>query len=261
MIELRGIRKSFGQKEVLKGVDLVIPTGSTTCVIGKSGSGKSVLLKHIVGLLHADAGTVLIDGKNVDEISRKDLFELRRKIGYVFQGAALFDSLSVFDNVVISLVEHGERSEKVLESEARRVLSSVGLLPDLSEEGSPVFAREYQILRNKKPSDLSGGMRKRVGVARALVGSPDYIFYDEPTTGLDPVTSQQIDDLIGDLASKLKVTSLVITHDMFSIFNIADNVAMLVDGVVRFQGDVPALRECADEEVVDFLSRYVAEGF
>lgn len=261
MIELRGIKKSFGQKEVLKGVDLQIPTGSTTCVIGKSGSGKSVLLKHIVGLLHADAGTVLIDGKNVDQITRRDLFGLRRKIGYVFQGAALFDSLSVFDNVVISLVEHGERSDTVLESEARRVLSSVGLLPDLSEEGSALFAREYQILRNKKPSDLSGGMRKRVGVARALVGSPDYIFYDEPTTGLDPVTSQQIDDLIGELASKLKVTSLVITHDMFSIFNIADHVAMLVDGVVRFQGNVPALRACEDPEVVDFLSRYVAEGF
>ncbi len=261
MIELKGIKKAFGEKEVLRGVDLTIPTGSTTCVIGKSGSGKSVLLKHIVGLLHADAGTVVIDGKDIETIHRKELFELRKKIGYVFQGAALFDSLTVFENVVISLVEHGIKDTETLESEARRVLSSVGLIPDLEEDGSPLFEREYQILRDKKPSSLSGGMKKRVGVARALVGSPDYIFYDEPTTGLDPVTSQQIDDLIGELAQKLNVTSLVITHDMFSIFNIADNVAMLVDGVVRFQGDVPALRACADEAVVDFLSRYVAEGF
>jgi phospholipid/cholesterol/gamma-HCH transport system ATP-binding protein len=261
MIELTDIKKSFGEKEVLKGVTLTVPTGSTTCVIGKSGSGKSVLLKHIVGLLQQDAGTVLIDGKNVDTISRDELFALRRRIGYVFQGAALFDSLTVFDNVVISLVEHGERDAKLLESEARRVLSSVGLIPDLTEEGSAHFESEYQILRSKKPSSLSGGMRKRVGVARALVGDPDYIFYDEPTTGLDPVTSQQIDDLIGDLASKLNVTSLVITHDMFSIFNIADHVAMLEDGVVRFQGDIPKLRSCTDDVVVDFLARYVAEGF
>lgn len=261
MIELRGIRKSFGAKEVLKGVDLVIPTGSTTCVIGKSGSGKSVLLKHIVGLLKADAGQVFIDGRDLDTMSYDDLFAMRTKIGYVFQGAALFDSMTVFDNVVISLVEHGVRDTAVLESEARRVLSSVGLIPDISEDGSAAFEREYAILRTKKPSDLSGGMRKRVGVARALVGQPDYIFYDEPTTGLDPVTSQQIDDMIGDLAKKLKVTSLVITHDMFSIFNIADHVAMIVDGTVRFQGDVPALRSSRDPEVVDFLSRYVAEGF
>lgn len=261
MIELKGIKKAFGEKEVLRGVDLTIPTGSTTCVIGKSGSGKSVLLKHIVGLLHADAGTLIIDGKDIETIHRKELFELRKKIGYVFQGAALFDSLTVFENVVISLVEHGIKDAETLESEARRVLSSVGLIPDLEEDGTPMFEREYQMLREKKPSSLSGGMKKRVGVARALVGSPDYIFYDEPTTGLDPVTSQQIDDLIGDLAQKLNVTSLVITHDMFSIFNIADNVAMLVGGVVRFQGDVPALRACEDEAVVDFLSRYVAEGF
>ena len=261
MIELKGIKKAFGEKEVLRGVDLTIPTGSTTCVIGKSGSGKSVLLKHIVGLLHADAGTVVIDGMDIETIHRKELFELRKKIGYVFQGAALFDSLTVFENVVISLVEHGIKDTETLESEARRVLSSVGLIPDLSEDGTPAYEREYQMLRDKKPSSLSGGMKKRVGVARALVGSPDYIFYDEPTTGLDPVTSQQIDDLIGELAQKLNVTSLVITHDMFSIFNIADNVAMLVDGVVRFQGDVPALRACEDEAVVDFLSRYVAEGF
>lgn len=261
MIELRGLKKSFGPKQVLNGVDLVIPTNSTTCIIGKSGCGKSVLLKHIVGLLDADAGKVMIDGHDLDTVTRDELFNLRRKIGYVFQGAALFDSMTVYENVVISLVEHGEKDEAVLDSEARRVLSAVGLLPDLTQNGTPDYEREYKILSNKKPSDLSGGMRKRVGVARALVGSPDYIFYDEPTTGLDPVTSQQIDDLIGELAGKLKVTSLVITHDMFSVFNIADHVVMIDNGVVRFQGTVPELRACPDEAVVDFLSRYVAEGF
>lgn len=261
MIELRGITKSFGPKQVLRGVDLDVPTGSTMCIIGKSGSGKSVLLKHIVGLLRADGGSVTIDGKRITKMSHKELFELRERIGYVFQGAALFDSLTVYENVVISLVEHGEHDKARLDSEARRVLAAVGLIPDLSEEGSAEFEREYGILSSKKPSDLSGGMKKRVGVARALVGEPDYIFYDEPTTGLDPITSQQIDDLIGELSRKLNVTSLVITHDMFSVFNVADRVAMIDNGVIRFEGDVSSLRGATDPEVTNFLSRYVAEGF
>lgn len=261
MIEITGIRKAFGEKDVLRGIDLSVPTGKITCIIGKSGCGKSVLLKHIVGLLKADAGEVLIDGRNINELTRDDMFVLRRKIGYVFQGAALFDSLTVFENVVIGLVEHGEKDRTVLDGEARRVLSAVGLLSDPSKVSSSEFDREFEMLSVKKPSDLSGGMRKRVGVARALVGSPDYIFYDEPTTGLDPVTSQQIDDLIGELANKLRVTSLVITHDMFSVFNIADNVAMIEDGVVRYQGTVPDLKSTSDSAVVEFLERYVAEGF
>ena len=149
MIELKGIYKAFGQKQVLNGVDLAIPTGSTMCIIGKSGSGKSVLLKHIVGLLHADKGTVEIDGKRLLKMTRKELFDLRKKIGYVFQGAALFDSMTVYENVVISLIEHGIRDEKILEGEARRVLSSVGLLPELSGEGSQEFEKEYSILRDK----------------------------------------------------------------------------------------------------------------
>ena len=186
------------------------------------------------------------------------LFELRRKVGYVFQGAALFDSLNVFDNVVISLVEHGETDEELLESEARRVLSAVGLLPDLKQSGSPGYEQEYASLRVKKPSDLSGGMRKRVGVARALVGSPEYILYDEPTTGLDPITSQQIDDLVGQLATRLKVTSVVITHDMYSVFNVADHVIMLEGGYVVFTGSVPELKAATDPVIVDFLARYIS---
>lgn len=258
MIELRGLRKSFGSKVVLSGVDLVIPNGKTTCIIGRSGCGKSVLLKHIVGLLDGDAGTVTIDGSDVSRLSRKELFALRRRVGYVFQGAALFDSLTVFENVVIGLVEHGEKDTSVLDAEGRRVLSAVGLVPDPATVDAETFEREYAILAAKKPSDLSGGMKKRVGVARALVGKPTYIFYDEPTTGLDPVTSQQIDDLLGHVASTLDVTSVVITHDMFSVYNIADHVIMLDSGTVRFSGTVSELRASTDPVVSEFLDRFEA---
>ena len=256
MIELRNISKAFGSKVVLNGVTCSIPTGKTTCGIGRSGCGKSVLLKHIVGLLHADSGSVMIDGRDIESMSKAELFTMRRSIGYVFQGAALFDSLSVFDNVVIGLVEHGESDSNVLANEGRRVLSAVGLLPDVKHAGTPEYEREFSILANKRPSDLSGGMRKRVGVARALVGQPDYIFYDEPTTGLDPVTSQQIDDLLQYVATSIEVTSVVITHDMFSVYNIADHVIMLHEGKVQFDGTVAELRASDDPVVSEFLARF-----
>ncbi|MCS6809473.1 MAG: ATP-binding cassette domain-containing protein, partial [Bacteroidota bacterium] len=218
MIEIQGLYKAFGAKHVLNGVNLTIPTGQTMCIIGRSGCGKSVLLKHIVGLLEPDKGTVRVDGKDVQRLRGQELFKLRKDMGYVFQSAALFDSLTVWENVVLGLYEHGERRTDILDAEARRVLCAVGLLPDEHTVPAEVFEKEYAILRNKKPSDLSGGMRKRVGVARALVGNPKYILYDEPTTGLDPITSEQIDNLILDLATKLNVTSIVITHDMFSVY-------------------------------------------
>ncbi|NLO19189.1 MAG: ATP-binding cassette domain-containing protein [Ignavibacteria bacterium] len=255
MIEIKGLRKSFEEKVVLNGVDMSIPNGSTTCIIGRSGCGKSVLLKHIVGLLIPDSGTVKVDGMEISSLSNFDLFQLRRKIGFVFQGSALFDSYNVFENIVIGLYEHGLRDNEKLESEAMRVLSAVGLLPEKKSDAA-VFEREWKILKEKKPSDLSGGMKKRVGVARALVGEPSYIFYDEPTTGLDPVTSRQIDQLIANLSKKLKITSLVITHDMFSVFEVADSVAMLEGGVVRFFGNATDLKESKDEKVIEFLSRY-----
>lgn len=257
MIELRHLTKSFGAKQVLKDVSLTIPNGRTTCIIGKSGSGKSVLLKHIVGLLEADAGEVAVDGDVVATMDRDELFSMRQRMGYVFQGAALFDSLTVWENIVISLYEHGQRDEKLLDAEARRVLSAVRLLPELDESGSAAYEKEYAILRDKKPSDLSGGMRKRVGVARALVGSPQYIFYDEPTTGLDPVTSEQIDFLIRDLQQTLNVTSLVITHDMFSVFHIAHHVAMLHEGRVQFEGTADELRASNDPVVKEFIDRFM----
>ncbi|MEN9282293.1 MAG: hypothetical protein RL594_1228 [Bacteroidota bacterium] len=257
MIELKNIKKAFGNKVVLNGVSCTIPTGKTTCIIGRSGCGKSVLLKHIVGMLHADSGSVLMDGRDVETLSKDELFQLRRNIGYVFQGAALFDSLTVFENVIISLVEHGVTDQQHIDSEARRVLSAVGLLPPIDGNGSAEYEKEFAILSSKKPSDLSGGMRKRVGVARALVGQPAYIFYDEPTTGLDPVTSQQIDDLLHELAAKYSATSVVITHDMFSVYNIADHVIMLHEGVVRFTGSVAELQASSDPIVVEFLARFV----
>ncbi len=257
MIELVNLHKSFGPKQVLKGVSLIIPNGQTTCIIGKSGSGKSVLLKHIVGLLEPDEGKIFVDKKNVAELNRDDLFSMRQKMGYVFQGAALFDSLTVWENVIISLFEHGIKDDTILDGEARRVLSAVGLLPDISESGSASFEKEYNILRDKKPSDLSGGMRKRVGVARALVGSPEYIFYDEPTTGLDPVTSEHIDMLIKDLQQKLNVTSLVITHDMFSVFHIAHHVAFLHEGLVQFEGTAQELQETKSPVVREFIERFI----
>lgn len=258
MITIEQVSKSFGEKQVLRGVSLTIPNGQTMCIVGKSGCGKSVLLKIIVGLLAPDSGTVRIDGVSVGQLSREQLYQIRRRIGFVFQAAALFDSLTVWENIAVSLYEHGERRKDVLDREVRRVLEAVGLVPSAEEVGQAAYEREYAILCAKKPSDLSGGMRKRVGVARALVGNPEYIFYDEPSTGLDPVTSEQIDHLIRDLQQRLGVTSVVITHDMFSVFNVADRVAMLHDGTVRFVGGVEEFRSSSDPVVQEFIERFVA---
>ncbi len=256
MININNLSKSFGPKVVLDNVSLTIPDGDTFCIIGKSGTGKSVLLKHIVGLLEPDSGFVEVDGNRIDTLTYKDLFKLRRNMGFVFQGAALFDSLTVYENVVLSLFEHGEKDINILETEAKRVLSAVSLLPDIENENDFEFQKEWKILSEKKPSDLSGGMKKRLGVARALVGSPKYILYDEPTTGLDPVTSEQIDIMIADLANRLKVTSIVITHDMFSVFKIAKNVAMLSDGNLCYSGDAYGLHTSKNPVVIEFLERY-----
>jgi len=256
MIEIKNLKKSFGEKNVLTDVSLKINDSKVTCIIGKSGCGKSVLLKHIVGLLLPDSGSISVNGADIVSMSSKKLYKLRKKMGYVFQSAALFDSYTVYENVVIGLFEHGERDEAMLRNEAQRTLSAVGLLPNIEEKENAHFQKEWAILADKKPSDLSGGMRKRVGVARALVGSPEYILYDEPTTGLDPVNSEQIDDLVKDINHKLKVTSIVITHDMFSVYRIADRVAMLNAGVVHFEGDVEQLRHSTDPVVKEFISRF-----
>lgn len=256
MIEIKSLYRSFGEKQVLDGVDMTIDTGDTVCIIGKSGCGKSVLIKNIVGLLTPDKGSVKIDDVEVQNLSRKQLFKLRENFGFVFQSAALFDSLTVFENVVLRMYEHGQRDIKTLENEAKKTLSYVGLLPNLEEQDSLNFVKEWNNLKEKKPSDLSGGMRKRVGVARALTGNPKYIFYDEPTTGLDPVTSEQIDKLIKELTQKLNATSIVITHDMFSVSRIAHSVVMLNNGKVQFEGTPEEMQKSSDTVVSEFLERY-----
>jgi phospholipid/cholesterol/gamma-HCH transport system ATP-binding protein len=257
MIELRNLTKSFGSKPVLRNISLQIPQGQTTCIIGRSGAGKTVLLKLIVGLLRPDAGSIWIDGEEVTRLSRQQWFRLRKRFGYVFQGAALFDSLTVFENVVLGLYEHDIRDPQLLHSEAQRVLSAVGLLPPVEEVGEEAFRREYELLCRKYPAALSGGMRKRVGIARALVGQPAYIFYDEPTSGLDPITSEQIDQLIATLAQRLGVTSVVITHDMFTVFRVAHRVALLEDGALVFVGTPAAMLESSEPIVQRFLERYL----
>jgi phospholipid/cholesterol/gamma-HCH transport system ATP-binding protein len=256
MIKILNLSKSFGAKQILHKISMTIEQGKTTCIIGKSGSGKSVLIKNIVGLLQPDEGSIIVDGKEIPNLTRKELFEVRNKMGFVFQGAALFDSLNVFENVVLRLFEQGERDFEYLEQEAKRVLSAVQLLPDIDEVPENVYLKEWNILKDKMPSELSGGMRKRVGLARALVGSPEYLFYDEPTTGLDPVTSEQIDDLILSVQKRTKVTSIVITHDLFSVYKIADKVAMLHEGDKVFDGNVDEFKSSKIPAIQEFQERY-----
>jgi phospholipid/cholesterol/gamma-HCH transport system ATP-binding protein len=255
MIKINNLSKSFGDKIILNSIDLTIEKGKTTCIIGKSGSGKSVLIKQIVGLLPPDQGSIFVEDYEIQKLSRKELFKIREKMGYVFQGAALFDSYNVYENVILGLFERGICDFKYLESEAKRVLQAVQLLPDATNDAN-LFEKEWKILSQKMPSDLSGGMRKRVGVARALVGTPEYIFYDEPTTGLDPVTSNQIDELIVSIQNRLKVTSIVITHDLFSVYNIADSVIMLHNAQKVFDGNIEEFKSSQLQPVIEFQNRY-----
>ncbi len=241
MIELIGLKKSFGDKQVLKGVNLKIENGKTTVIIGSSGCGKSVLLKHIVGLLKPDEGHVLVDGEDVSTMNEKELYKMRNNIGFLFQSAALFDSMTVGENVGVGLKENTNTSQKEID----RIISEKLELVNL--KGT----------ENLMPSELSGGMRKRVGLARALACSPHYILYDEPTTGLDPITSDTIDRLIDSLAKnkELKVTSIVVTHDIFSVYEVADHVAMMFEGLVHFEGTPKELETTQDPIVREFLER------
>lgn len=240
MIEIINLHKSFGDNKVLNGVNLTIEKGETLAIIGKSGCGKSVLIKHIVGLLYPDDGMVKVEGQIISELNSKDLYEIRKKFGFLFQGAALFDSMTVGENVSLPLVEssNGYSSDKIERIIAEK-LELVGL------PGT----------QNLKPAELSGGMKKRVGLARALVTNPDYILYDEPTTGLDPIMSDSIDGLIKELSEKLSVTSVVVTHDMYSVKNVAKKVAMMHEGVIHFTGSPDELLQSKDGTVVDFIKR------
>lgn len=240
MIEIVDLHKTFGGNYVLRGVDLVIKEGECLAIIGRSGCGKSVLLKHIVALLIPDKGCVKFDGKIIHEMNQKDLYEVRKRFGFLFQSAALFDSMTVEENVLLPLVEGDKKYTRAeLQKIAAEKLELVGL-PNT---------------QNLKPAELSGGMKKRVGLARALVTNPDYILYDEPTTGLDPVMSDAIDDLIKDLNQKIKVTSIIITHDMFSVKNVADKIAMMHEGKIYFTGSPQELLESKDPVIEKFIQR------
>jgi phospholipid/cholesterol/gamma-HCH transport system ATP-binding protein len=237
VISLQGIHKAFGAKQVLKGFTLEVPEGESVAIIGYSGSGKSVAIKHIVGLLEPDQGTVFVDGLEVPTLDRPALFRLRARIGYVFQFAALFDSLTVGENVAMGLRRQEALTGRDIAARVREVLALVDL-PDAAEV---------------MPSELSGGMRKRVGIARAIALRPKYLLYDEPTTGLDPVTSAVINDLMLRTQRTLGVTSIVITHDMKSAYAVASRIAMLHEGRVRQVGTVEEIRQTADPVVRGFI--------
>ena len=237
MIRLVDVHKSFGPKKVLEGFSLDVAEGETMVIIGYSGSGKSVAIKHIVGLLEPDQGTVWVDGKEVPRLTRPDLYDLRSKIGYVFQFAALFDSMSIGDNVAMGLRKEHKLSEQEILS---RISESLELV-------------DLPGVESKFPAELSGGMRKRVGIARAIARRPKYILYDEPTTGLDPVTSAVIDQLMVRMREKLGVTSIVITHDMRSAYTVGSRIAMLYEGKVKQVGTVEEIKHTTDPIVCQFI--------
>ena len=245
MIEFKDVHKAFGPKQVLRGFSLEVKEGETMVIIGYSGTGKSVAIKHIVGLLEPDAGEVWVDGKRVDELARKDLYSLRSKIGYVFQFAALFDSMTIGENVAMGLRKQGELNEKEIVQRVDEALRLVDL-PDV---------------QNRMPAELSGGMRKRVGIARAIALRPKYIMYDEPTTGLDPVTSATIDQLMVRMREQLGVTGIVITHDMRSAYTVGTRIAMLYEGQIRAVGTVDEIQHSTDPIVRQFIEgRATLEG-
>ena len=241
MIRLTSVHKRFGDNVVLDGVDFDVERGETVALMGSSGVGKSVLLKHINGLIHPDSGEVYVDDLSVPDLKRGALSKLRSRIGYVFQFGALFDSMTVFENIQLGITDEAKAADRAY-CEARVVecLEHVNLPVDTAE---------------KYPSDLSGGMRKRVGIARAIAGDPTYLLYDEPTSGLDPVNADIIDKLIEKLQSSLGVTSVVVTHDVRGAFAVSDRVALLKDGRIRAMGTPQQFIESEDEAVREFIER------
>ncbi len=237
MIRIQGLWKRLGSKQVLSGVDLDIQKGETIVVLGPSGTGKSVLLKHIIGLMQPDAGTIEIDGENIVGLKEHEMDQVRKRFGMLFQGSALFDSMSVSENVGLGLREHLHMKGDALTKRVTARLEWVGL------KGADHMA----------PASLSGGMRKRAALARAIAMDPQYILYDEPTTGLDPIMADVINQLIRDLQRRLGVTSVVVTHDLTSAFSVADRVAMLYGGRVIFQGTPDEVRRTSDPLMRQFI--------
>jgi phospholipid/cholesterol/gamma-HCH transport system ATP-binding protein len=241
MIDVRNLHKSFNGFQVLKGINLQMAPGTTTVVLGGSGSGKTVLMKHIMGLFKPDSGEVLVDGQNVSVMKRQELAVFRQRMGMVFQNAALFDSMTVGENVAFPLREHAKQmTEDQIWQKVKETLAVVDLVD----------------VEHKFPSELSGGMRKRVGLARAVIMEPKIVLYDEPTTGLDPLTTESVDQMILSAAKKLKVTSVVISHDIGSAFHIADQIAFLHHGVIVERGRPQDLRKSQEPHVKEFLSTW-----
>ena len=243
IIELINVHKTFGHKIVHNGVDLDIFEGEKITVLGGSGSGKSVLLKEINGLLSPDSGKVVIDGRDITTMPESELINVRKNIGMLFQGSALFDSLPVWDNVAYTLVENSSLSKEEIDKVVKKKLALVGL-PDIED---------------KMPGDLSGGMKKRVGLARALAKTPKILLYDEPTTGLDPPNIIRINDLIIDMNKKFNITSVIITHDIESAFAVSDRIAFLHDGKIVFVGSVEDAKNTDNKELHNFINGVMEE--
>ncbi|MDO8525808.1 MAG: ABC transporter ATP-binding protein [Candidatus Omnitrophota bacterium] len=238
MIEIINLCKAFNGHKVLDNLSLNINTGETTVIIGRSGCGKSVLLKHIIGILKPDSGQILINGKDVAKMDEKELSDLRLKFGMLFQGAALFDSMSVYENVGFNLIEHTNAGKEEIDRAVKESLALVGL----------------KGIEDKKPAELSGGMRKRVGLARAICMRPQIMLYDEPTTGVDPIMGDAINDLIVELHNKLKVTGIAVTHDMISAYKMADRIAMLYNGRIVANGTPDEIKNTKDPVVRQFIT-------
>lgn len=237
MIKIRDLKIRLGKKQVLNGVDLDIPTGKTVVVMGRSGTGKSVLFKNIIGLMHPDSGSIEVDGQEVVGLGEKELNEVRKRFGVLFQSGALFDSMTVGENVGLPLREHTKLPDAEIRKRVAERLEWVGL----------------KGVEAMKPASLSGGMRKRVGLARAIAMDPAYILYDEPTTGLDPIMSDVINRLIRSLQQRIGVTSIVVTHDMNSAYHVADEMALLNEGRVVFTGTPDEARSTTDPMVRQFI--------
>jgi phospholipid/cholesterol/gamma-HCH transport system ATP-binding protein len=241
MIEVQDLWKSFNGFPVLKGVNLTMPEGTTTVILGGSGSGKTVLMKHIMGLFKPDRGQVIVDGQNVSTMSRQELAVFRQRMGMVFQSSALFDSMTVADNVAFPLREHNPG------------LSEPEIMEKVHEKLSVV---ELHGVEQKYPAELSGGMRKRVGLARAIIRDPKIVLYDEPTTGLDPLTTESVDEMILQARDRLSVTSVVISHDVGSAFHIADHIAMINEGRIVEEGAPAEVRKTKEPFTRQFLATW-----
>jgi phospholipid/cholesterol/gamma-HCH transport system ATP-binding protein len=242
-ISVHDLHKRLGRQEVLCGFDLEVALGETVVILGRSGGGKSVFLKHIIGLMKPNSGEVFVDGQDVVKLSERQLAVVRKKVGILFQSAALFDSMSVQENIAFPLHEAGIKDPKVIDQKVAEALEMV----DLAGE------------QKKMPENLSGGMRKRVGLARAIVGAPRCILYDEPTTGLDPIVADSINHLIRRLQKRLGVTSIVVTHDMKSAFHVGDRIAYLNEGRNYFTGTTEELKASGDPLIQNFINGHSGE--